>query len=127
MGSRTTDKSTPVSLEAALKELMQHIRAISNLEQKIDERWGVTMKTAFIYPPGSYHTAEVWVRRGLEAIEEALDKKAKMSDYSRNTRELRHYGVVFSQSADDKTKVFVKAGKEPPKVMIVEEDEAHEE
>ena len=109
------------TLDGALRELMRMIRAIGNLEQEIDEKWGVSLKTGFINPPCGYRTGDVYVRRGLEAIEEALGEKAKTSDWSRYTRELRHYGVVFQQTADDKTKVFVKAGKEPPKIQIVED------
>ena len=111
------------TLQDALKELMRHIRAISGLEQEINEKWGVRMRTGFINPPGGYNTADVYVNRGLEAVAEALGGTVKQCDWSRYTRELRHYGVVFSQSADDRTKVFVKAGQEPPKVRIVEEDE----
>lgn len=118
-------RNEPETLESALKELMKHIRAISNLEQQIDEKWGVRLRTGFITAKNRawLNTADVWVDRGLEAIEEALSEKAKESDFSRYTRVLRHYGVVFQQTADDKTKVFVKAGKEPPKIRIVEEDE----
>ena len=36
-------------------------------------------------------------------------------------KELRHNGIRFVQYADEKTRVFVKAGKEPPKVVIVDE------
>ena len=61
--------------------------------------------------------------RGLEEIEKALGKEAKYSSYSRLTKELRHYGIEFRQSADDRTKVFVKAGQKPPKVVIVEDAE----
>lgn len=111
------------TLEDALKELMKHIRAIGNIEDEIDERWGVTMCPRFIFAASRGMSDEVIVRRGLEAIEEALGKKAKTSDWSRFRRELRHYGILFSQTADDRTKVFVKAGKEPPKITIVEEDD----
>ena len=113
------------TLETALKELMRHIRCISHLEKEIDEKWGVRIRTGFIYPPNTNwdYTGECHVVRGLEEIEKALGKEAKYSSYSRLTKELRHYGIEFRQSADDKTKVFVKAGKNPPKVVVVEDTE----
>ena len=116
-------KEKPETLECALKELMRHIRCISALEKEIDDQWGVRIRTGFIYPPDSRwdYTGECHVIRGLEAIEQALGKEAKPSGWSRLTRELRHYGIEFRQTADDKTKVFVQAGKNPPKVVIVEE------
>ena len=111
------------TLEAALKELMRHIRCISHLEKEIDEKWGVRIRAGFIYPPNTNwdYTGECHVVRGLEEIEKALGKEAKCSGYSMLTKELRHYGIVFRQSADDRTKVFVKAGQKPPKVVIVED------
>lgn len=68
-------------------------------------------------------TADINVRRGIEAIEKALGKKAEYSGYSRLTKELRHYGIEFRQFADDRTKTFVKAGCKPPKVVLVDEDD----
>lgn len=123
MGTR--QKGKPETLEQALKELMQHIRCISVLEKEIDEKWGVRIRTEFIYPPNTSWdcTGECHVVRGLEEIEKSLGKEAKYSSYSRLTKELRHYGIEFRQSADDKTKVFVKAGKNPPKVVVVEDTE----
>lgn len=115
----------PETLEETLKELMRHIRCISHLEKEIDEKWGVRIRAGFIYPPNTNwdYTGECHVVRGLEEIEKALGKEAKYSSYSRLTKELRHYGIEFRQSADDKTKVFVKAGKNPPKVVVVEDTE----
>ena len=116
-------KAYPYTLEEHLKEIMRHIRCISNLEEVIDEKFGVRLRTGFIYPPGNNmgSTADVHVVRGLEAIEEALGKEIKPG-YSRYVRELRYYGIEFRQHADDRTKVFVKAGCNPPKVQIVEDD-----
>lgn len=118
-------KAREETLEAALKELMRHIRCISNLEEEIDEKWGVRIRAGFIYPPntGWGYTGECHVIRGLEEIEKALGEEAKYSSYSRLSKELRHYGIEFRQSADDRTKVFVKAGQKPPKVVIVEDAE----
>lgn len=113
----------PNTLEECLKELMRHIRIISNLQKTIDEKFGVNMVTGFIYKPGNYQTADINVRRGMEEIEKALGKKAEYSGYSRLTKELRHYGIEFRQFADDKTKTFVKAGCKPPKVVLVDEDD----
>ena len=115
-------KETPETLESAMKDLMHHVRMINALENTIDEKWGITLVTGFI--PSRAHEAkgEVHVRRGLEEIEKALGKKAKTSEWSRYTKELRHWGIVFTQYADDKTKVFVKAGCRPPKIQIVEDD-----
>lgn len=118
-------KDKPGTLETDLKELMRHIRAISDLEQRINDEWGVTLRTSYISAKNSgwLNKADVWVNRGLEAIEEALGEKAKTSNFSRYTRVLRHYGVEFRQTADYKTKVFLKAWKDPPKVQIVEDGE----
>lgn len=117
-------KEKQETLEAALKELMRHIRCISALEKEIDDKWGVQIRAGFIYPPNTTwdYTGECHVMRGLEEIEKALGKEAKQCGYSRYTRELRHYGIEFRQSADDRTKVFVKAGCKPPKIQIVEDD-----
>ena len=114
-------KDTPETLEAALKELMQHVRAINELEKKIDEAWGVKLVVTHI--PGTFGESqgEIVARRGLEEIENALGGKAKQDNGIIHLKELRHYGVCFRQYADEKTRVFVKAWKEPPKVVIVEE------
>ena len=116
-------QTNPITLEENLKELMRHIRIISNIEDVIDEKFGVRLRTGFIYPPGNNMdcTADINVQRGLEAVEKALGKESKPG-YSRYVRELRYYGIEFRQYADDKTKVFVKAGCKPPKVQIVEDD-----
>ena len=112
------------TLENALKEIMTHIRAISNLEQEIDERWGVTLRVSEIYPPvHNCGTGDIVVRRGLEAVSEALGEDMKESPYSAHTRLVKHYGIEYRQYADDRTKTFVKAWKQPPKVVIVEDDE----
>ena len=112
----------PETLEAALKELMHHVRLINGLENVIEEKWGITLVTGFIPSYVDDAKGEINVRRGIEEIEKALGKEAKLSAYSRYTKELRHWGIRFTQYADDKTKVFVKAGCKPPKVVIVEDD-----
>lgn len=111
----------PETLEAALKELMRHVRIIAELEKEIDAKWGVRLVAGFI--PSNIDSAkgEINVRRGIEAVSEALGEEVKLSCYSRYTKELRHRGIHFTQYADDRTKTFVKAGCEPPKVQIVEE------
>jgi hypothetical protein len=116
-------KDEPETLETALKELMQLVRKINALEKDINDKYGVRIIAGYI--PGLIGDAkgEVTVRRGIEEIEKALGKEAKIEPYFPNTKKLRVYGVEFRQYADDKTKTFVKAGKEAPKVKIVEDDE----
>ena len=109
------------TLEMALKELMRHVRIIADLEKEIDEKWGVRLVTGFIPSNIDNAKGDINVRRGIEAIGEALGEDVKFSNYSRYTKELRHHGIQFRQYADDKTKTFVKAGCEPPKVQIVDE------
>ena len=109
------------TLEMALKELMRHVRIIADLEKEIDEKWGVRLVSGFIPSNIDNATGEINVRRGIEAICEALGGEAKISNYSRYTKELRHRGIQFRQYADDRTKTFVKAGCEPPKVQIVDD------
>ena len=113
---------TPETLQDALKEVIRHIRAISDLQEKIDAEWGVRLTTGFI-PSIRDAKGEINIRRGMEEVEKALGKESRFSEYSRYTKELRYNGVQFIQYADDKTKVFVKAGCQPPKVVIVEDAE----
>lgn len=112
-----------MTLEEALKELMRLIRQINSLEKQIDDTWGVRLVAGYI--PGMIGDAkgEVNVRRGIEEIEKALNKEAKTENWLHNVKTLRYQGIEYRQYADDKTKTFVKAGKEPPKVRIVEDDE----
>ena len=116
-------KNKPESLESALKELMQLVRKINALEKDINEKYGVRMIAGYIPGMIGDATGEVTVRRGIEEIEKALGKEAKIEPYFTNIKKLRVYGVVFRQYADDKTKTFVKAFREPPKVKIVEDNE----
>ena len=112
----------PETLEAALKEVIRHVRSINELEQAIDEAWGVKLVTGSI--PGyigDNTRGEINVRRGIEEIEKVLGKEAKQDSCIVRMKELRHNGIRFVQYADSKTKVFVKAGKEPPMVVIVDE------
>ena len=113
--------SRPETLEAALKELMSMIRKINILQKEINETYGVRVSTGFI--PGMFGDAagDVNVRRGMEEIEKALGKEAKFDEYF-DLKVLRYQGIEYRQYADEKTKTFVKAFKEPPKVEIVDED-----
>lgn len=114
-------KKEPETLEEALKQVMYHIRMINGLENTINEKWGVLLVAGFIPSYVGDAKGEINVRRGIEEIEKALGKESKLSTYSRYTKELRHWGIQFTQYADDRTKTFVKAGCQPPKVQIVED------
>jgi hypothetical protein len=116
-------KDKPESLETSLKELMQLVRKINALEKDINDKYGVRMIAGYIPCMIGDATGEVTVRRGMEEIEKALGKEAKIEPYFPNIKKLRVYGIEFRQYADDKTKTFVKAFGEPPKVKIVEDDE----
>ena len=113
----------PSTLETDLKELMRLVRKINALEQDINEKYGVRMIAGYIPGMIGDATGEVTVRRGIEEIGKALGKEAKIDPYFPNIKKLRVYGVEFRQYADDKTKTFVKAFGEPPKVKIVEDGE----
>lgn len=106
-----------------LKKLVKLIREINQLEQDINQTYGVKLITGYI---PSYveddARGDVTVRRGIEVIEAALCKKAKTEVGFTNLKSLRHMGVVFRQYADDRTKTFVKAFCKPPKVVIVNDD-----
>ena len=115
-------KNEPETLETDLKELMRLVRKINALEQGINEKYGVRMIAGHIPGMIGDATGEVTVRRGIEEIEKALGKEAKIEPYFPNTKKLRVYGIEFRQYADDRTKTFVKAFGEPPKVRIVEDD-----
>ena len=112
------------SLEKSLKELMRHIRIIADLETGINARFGVKLITSMVPSTAFDAQGEVVVKRGMEEIEKALGKESKLEACSTFYRllELRHYGIRFVQYADDKTKTFVKAWKEPPKIQIVEDE-----
>ena len=120
-------KKEPETLEEALKQVMHHIRMINGLENTINEKWGVLLVAGFIPSYVGDAKGEINVRRGIEEIEKALGKESKLSPYSRYTKELRHWGIQFTQYADDRTKTFVKAGCQPPKVRIVEDTEDGQE
>lgn len=116
-------KNEPETLETALKELMRLVRKINALEKDINDKYGVRMIAGYIPGMIGDATGEVTVRRGIEEIEKALGKEAHIERYLTNTKFLRHQGIEFRQYADDKTKTFVKAFGEPPKVKIVEDGE----
>ena len=116
-------KDKPESLETSMKELMQLVRKINALEKDINDKYGVRMIAGYIPGMIGDATGEVTVRRGMEEIEKALGKEAKIEPYFPNVKKLRVYGVEFRQYADDKTKTFVKAFGDPPKVKIVEDVE----
>lgn len=113
-------KNEPATLEEALKELMALIRKINSLEKAIDDQWGVRLVCGYI-PGIANASGEINVRRGMEEIEKALNEESKKDTFYRDVKILRHRGIEFRQYADEKTKVFVKAGCEPPKVQIVED------
>lgn len=115
-------KEKPETLEKALKEIMSHARAISYLEQEIDDKFGVRLYLSTVRKDNRHGCrAEFIVRRGMEEIEKALGEIAEPYTYLRDVKILKHYGMEFTAYADEKTKVFVKAFKEPPKVVIVED------
>ena len=116
-------KNEPETLETDLKELMRLVRKINALEKDINEKYGVRMIAGYIPGLIGEATGEITVRRGIEEIEKALGKEAKIEPYFQNIKKLRVYGVEFLQYADDKTKTFVKAFGTPPKVKIVEDGE----
>lgn len=113
----------PETLESALKEMIRMMREIHELEIQIDEAWGVTLSVFYIPGYECERSGEVNLRRGIEEIEKVFGQESKTETgvFSEDIKRLRHNGVIFSQCADSKTKTFVKAGKEPPKVVIVEE------
>ena len=115
-------KDKPELLETSLKELMQLVRKINALEKDINDKYGVRMIAGYIPGMIGDATGEVTVRRGMEEIEKALGKEAKIEPYFPNIKKLRVYGIEFRQYADDKTKTFVKAFGEQPKVRIVDDD-----
>ena len=112
----------PIAVTAHLDDIGLMVRKINALEQDINEKYGVRMIAGHIPGMIGDATGEVTVRRGMEEIEKALGKEAKIEPYFPNTKILRVYGIEFRQYADDRTKTFVKAGKESPKVQIVEDD-----
>lgn len=113
------------TLEEAVKEMIRHIRILNGLEHDINERWGVKLACGMIPSNIDHAQGEVVVKRGIEELEKVFGKEAKSDDLGSfyRMKELRHNGVRFVQYADDKTKTFVKAFKEPPKVRIVEDDD----
>ena len=113
-------KEKTESLEQALKAMMAHVRCINELEKEINERWGVRLVSGNIPALTSDVQGEIIVRRGMEEVEDALGKKAETTDCSHTTKELAWRGVRFIAFADDKTKVFVRAGQEKPKVTVEE-------
>lgn len=119
MSGKSEEQKT---LKDMLAELMGMIRKIGRLQDEIDELYGVEMVTGI--QNASKWGADIVLHRGIEEVEKALGVESVISPYANFIRELRYQGIRFAQYADDKTKVFVKAGKEPPKVVIdVEEDE----
>jgi hypothetical protein len=116
-------KNEPETLESALKELMRLVRKINSLEKDINDKYGVRMIAGYIPGMIGDATGEVTVRRGIEEIEKAIGKEANIEPYFQHIKKLRVYGVEFRQYADDRTKTFVKAFMEPPKVKIVDDSE----
>lgn len=120
--SKNNEKAVHETLREAINELIRLIKSINTLEQEIDETYGVRLVTTYING-SSERKGDVNVWRGIEEIENALGREAKFDGifYSNETKRLRHNGIEFTQYADVKTKTFVKAGKETPKIVIVEE------
>ncbi len=110
------------TLEDALKDLMAMIRRADSLLCEINDKFGVRLHISNVPGITDDASGEIVVRRGIEEIEKALGKEAKTEGYSVNTKRLRYYGIEFRQYADDRTKTFVKAWKEPPQVRIVEDE-----
>ena len=119
----------PETLKEAIDQYVQTICDLSELGGVIDDTWGVTLCTMFV----DHHTprATIFAERGIEEIDMALREPngATMLHKCFNRLELhckklKAKGIVdFVQRADEKTGVFVKAGKKPPKVLIVEDDD----
>ena len=119
MSKKSEEQKT---LRDMLAELMGMIRKISKLQDEIDELYGVRMVTGFIPGVLGHGGGDINVRRGMEEVEKALGVESKVQSYSIFFKEIKYHGIHFTQYADEKTKVFVKAGKEPPKVVIVEDE-----
>lgn len=114
-------KKTPETLEEYLKTIMSMARTMSDLAEETDKKYGVSMRIE-IRDKHYMTPIDISLRRGMEEVEKALGEEAKTEKgWGTPVKRLKHYGVEFTQYADDKTKVFVKAGKEPPKVVIVDE------
>lgn len=120
MSGKSEEQKT---LRDMLAELMGMIRKIGKLQDEIDELYGVRMVTGFIPGMLDHGGGDINVRRGMEEVEKALGVESKVQSYSTFIKEIKYHGIHFAQYADEKTKVFVKAGKKPPKVVLVEEDE----
>ena len=118
MSGKSEEQKT---LRDMLAELMGMIRKIGRLQDEIDELYGVEMVPGI--PKASEWGADIVLRRGMEEVEKALGVESVIAPYTNFLRELRYQDIRFAQYADDKTKVLTKAGKEPPKVVLVEEDE----
>lgn len=110
------------NLEGALKDLMSIVRKAKSLQQEIDSRFGVRLHISNVPGYATDCSGEIIVRRGIEEIEKALGKEAKIDSYSVSTKFLRYQGIEFRQYADDRTRTFVRAWKEPPQVRIVEDE-----
>lgn len=113
----------PETLKEALDEHLQLLRDATRMAKYIDEKFGVTLGTSFIVPNEVPMT--ILVDRGIEEIDNAYRVKNGATLLYKPGESLRmvHEGFEFAQYADKKTGVFVKAGKKPPKVVLVEDGE----
>ena len=123
MSKKSEEQKT---LRDMLAELIGMIWKIGKLQDEINDLYGVEMVTGI--PKASELGADIHLSRGIEEVEEALGVESVIAPYANFLRELRYQDIRFVQHADEKTKVFVKAGKEPPKVVLAkvvlaEEDE----
>ena len=105
------------SLECALKDIMSYMRMIDGIQDEIREKYGIRLTAEHIGLFGE--TGQISVRNGIDKIAKELGHEVKISTYSRDRKEFKHYGVEFFQYADDKQKHFTEASEEKPKVEYV--------
>ena len=105
------------SLECALKDIMSYMRLIDGMQNEIREKYGIRLTAEHI---GFFNeTGQISVRNGINEVAKALGHEVKLSPYSRDRKEFKHYGVEFYQYADDKQKHFTEASEEKPKVEYI--------
>lgn len=105
------------SLECDLKDIMSYMRLIDGIQDQIREKYGIRMMVMQI--GGAFKTGMICMRNGIEEVAKALGEEPKHERHFGDSMTFRHYGVDFTQYADDKTKHFTKANEEQPKVEYV--------
>lgn len=105
------------SLENDLLDIMSYMRLINRIQDGIKEKYGIGMMVMQI--GGAFKTGIIVMRNGIEEAAKALGEEPKHERYFGDSMTFRHYGVDFTQYADDKTKHFTKANEEKPKVEYV--------